>query len=899
MKILHEYVWDTIRQNKRSSIVIVISLFLMTTLMSAFCGLVYTMWSDAVVLQKWHNGDWHGELFDNTSGSALEQIENYSSVCAVMIKGDWETARLKKPGGNKNPRLYLISRGANQEYWDSMPEKQSITEGRCPSSENEIVLSKQYFEDFPETKIGDILTLSTGQRINNGQVCMDTEGYHEGETFRQTGTKSYTIVGVMDATTSSFVPAYTGMTWLDEASIKPDDSITVYLRFSPMRSTYQELPALAEAIGYETDEYGQYMLRYNSGLLSTYGILPPVEKGFPIHLSSLAVPLMFLIFTVFLIAVFVLVIHNAFIMSVDEKLMQLGTLAGVGASPKQIRKTVRFEALFLTIIPLPLGIFAGWLLVCKLFELINASNDIGRNAPDIVVTYGFPAVVPAVLLSLLTAWLSAGIPAKKAAKKLPIEILKQEGGPEKHTQKLKKEKRLFHFPGITGELAANAVSARKRSYRTAAISLCISFLLLMVFQYIITIQQANEVIFGTSVSEKGHIFLSISDGRRPDMEAVQQIKNVPGITKAFIYNQLNCAVWIDSGEISNDIRTTFGSLDDIIAKNKYSPIKRDGKYRIQAVVYGLEKDSFQEYCKELGIPAQPFYDDPSKALMYNYTKDPENSTRRNVLYRELLDIQEKDELLFTEKNQDEIEGDYEFRVTAEAITNKLPAEGLGFSNFTLAVFMPMEHVLELGTHCCEKRANTSRNINGTFWSSDSDEVDYTALKNVTKQMEKAVAGYYGSGDYIISDLAEKEEMNKSARQVLNLVVTFLTGFLAVIGLSNIWAGISGSLRRRRQEFAMLRSVGLSPRQLAKLLFLEGLTLGLKPLLYSLPIQAAVLAALLFVTEISLPEYLPFAPFGVLSAYTLLILLAIIGAYFLGGKKLQKENIISTIKDDTI
>ena len=135
------------------------------------------------------------------------------------------------------------------------------------------------------------------------------------------------------------------------------------------------------------------MLRYNSGLLSTYGILPPVEKGFPIHLSSLAVPLMFLIFTVFLIAVFVLVIHNAFIMSVDEKLMQLGTLAGVGASPKQIRKTVRFEALFLTIIPLPLGIFAGWLLVCKLFELINASNDIGRNAPDIVVTYGLPAVV--------------------------------------------------------------------------------------------------------------------------------------------------------------------------------------------------------------------------------------------------------------------------------------------------------------------------------------------------------------------------------------------------------------------------------------------------------------------------------------------------------------------------
>ena len=109
--------------------------------------------------------------------------------------------------------------------------------------------------------------------MNGGQILMDTDGYDEKETFRQTGTKTYTIVGIMDVTTSSAVPAYTGMTWLDEASIRPDDLLTVYLRFSPMRRTYQELPALAEAIGYEADEYGNYELRYNTGLLSTYGHL--------------------------------------------------------------------------------------------------------------------------------------------------------------------------------------------------------------------------------------------------------------------------------------------------------------------------------------------------------------------------------------------------------------------------------------------------------------------------------------------------------------------------------------------------------------------------------------------------------------------------------------------------
>ena len=912
MKILREYVWDTLRQNKRSGVIIMIALFLMTSLMSCFCGLVYTMWTDAVVLEKWHNGDWHGELFDDTPGKALEQIENYASVSAVLIKGPWEIAKLPDttdiqtgnaaPATMKNAkrRFYLISRGANEEYWNSMPEKYSITEGRIPFSEREIVLSKQYFEDHPEAQVGDTLTLPIGRRTYNGQPCMDTDIFHEGESFQETGTKTYTIVGVMDATTSSAVPAYTGMTGLDEASIQADDLITVYLRFKPMRSTYRELPALAKAIGYEPDEYGEYTLRYNTGLLSTYGIFAPTAKGLPIHLSSLTVPLMFLVFTAFLVGVFVLVIHNAFVMSVNEKLIQLGTLAGVGATPKQIKKTVQYEALLLAAIPLPLGILAGWFLNFKLFQLINASNDLGREAPDIVVTFGLPAILPAVLLSLLTAWLSARIPAKKAAKMLPIEILKQEGSLDKRRKKRKKERKLFHFPGITGELAANAVSARSRSYRMATISLCMSFLLLTIFQYIITIQDANDNIFRTDPSETGHIFLSISDGRTPDMEALQQLKTVSGVTKSLINNSLPCAVWIDQTGVAEDINAYLGGMEQIIAKKKYSPIERDGKYRIQSVIFGLEKDSFQDYCEKLGISPQPYFDDPTKALVYNYTKDPENSTRSNVLYSELLDIYAGQKMTFTEKNADEIEGDFEFILTAEKLVDELPMETLGLSNFTLAMVMPMDHVLKLGESCCERRQNSSHVINGIFWTDSSAATpDYQAIQETNRRMDEALSSYYASGDYLLSDLAEKEEITQSAQNVINLVITFLTGFLAVIGLSNVWASISGNLRQRRQEFAMLKSVGLSPRQLWVLLLLEGLTLGLKPLLYSLPVQIAVLTAMLTLSEISLPEYLPFAPYGILIGYTCLILLAIVGAYAVGGRRLIRENIIAMIKDDTL
>ena len=166
-------------------------------------------------------------------------------------------------------------------------------------------------------------------------------------------------------------------------------------------------------------------------------------------------------------------------------------------------------------------------------------------------------------------------------------------------------------------------------------------------------------------------------------------------------------------------------------------------------------------------------------------------------------------------------------------------------------------------------------------------------------MENLLTRYYGTGDYLITDLAMMQEMDESEIKVMNLIVAFLTGLLAVIGLSNVWASISGNLRQRRKEFGMLKSAGLSPRQFWKMLFLEGITLGLKPLLLSIPFQVIILTLFLYINEVTLLEYLPYAPFAAILGYTVLILLAIISAYFIGGQRIQKDNIITAVKDDTI
>lgn len=923
MQVIREYVFGSLRRNKYTSTAILVALFLMTTLMSCFCGMVYTMWADDVFLNKWYDGDWHGELFDNSYGRDLEKIENYASVSAVMIKGSWEVAKISDSGR----RRYIIWRPATEEYWNSMPERNSILEGRLPEKDSELVLSKQYFEDHPDAKLGDTLTLPIGERMYQGNVCLETDIWRDGETFYQTGTKTYTLVGIMDVTTSSAVPAYTGMGYLDRESIAPEDSVTVYLRFDPMRSTYRELPALAESIGYEKDEYGDYMLRYNSKLLADYFIIPP-EQTF--SLEMLAVPLMFLVFALLIVAVFVLIIHNAFALSLNEKTAQFGTLACVGASPRQILAAAVSEALILVIPVLPFGLAAGWFVNIQLFANINAHNDIGRAAPDIIPVFGLPAILPALLLSLLTACLSARIPAKKLAGALPIEIIKQEDGirkPERRGGKKHRKKegiprapwskiRFGHpkqvspphagrsfsaaFGGIIGELSANSLAQRKRSYRTAVISLCLSFLLLTAFLYGFSIQDASSAMLRKQNMEEEHIQVSISDGREPDPEFLEELTQVPGIGQAAVYNNLTCAAWVSAKDASPDIQERFGGFDGVISRNKYSLIKRDGRYRMRAALIGLEEGCFRAYCSRLGIDPEPYFSDPSLALFYNYTRDPDASTRRHPVNCGLLKLKQGQTLEFTEHAYDEDTGDYTFSLEAGELVDTLPCASLyETSHFTLTAVMPMSHVLDISASCSERRRNSALNISGRFLVSNEGGLSDARIEKVSGQLEDIVSYYYGSGDYMFTDVIDQKKMTADMKESWNLIIAFLTGFLAVIGLSNVWAAITGNLRQRSREFAMLKSVGLSTAQLCRMLFLEGVTLGLKPLLWSLPFQIVFVAVFLRLSEVTLAEYLPFAPLGTILGYTALVLLAVLGAYLVGGRRIRRENIITAIKNDTL
>ena len=125
-----------------------------------------------------------------------------------------------------------------------------------------------------------------------------------------------------------------------------------------------------------------------------------------------------------LLALFVggFVIYNTFSVIVAQRLRELAVLAAIGATPKQIKRSLRFEGLVIGILGSALGVAAGFALT---FVLGFALSTIGVSLPGSGITVTPSVVVQGMVIGTIITVLSVMIPARRAARTEPIEALRQ------------------------------------------------------------------------------------------------------------------------------------------------------------------------------------------------------------------------------------------------------------------------------------------------------------------------------------------------------------------------------------------------------------------------------------------------------------------------------------------
>lgn len=178
----------------------------------------------------------------------------------------------------------------------------------------------------------------------------------------------------------------------------------------------------------------------------------------------------------------VLVIHNAFAVSMNAKMHQLGLMQSAGATPQQIRGALLYEAILLSAPPAISGTALGTGLSYLFMQyMINLSHDLVlplRNS-EIVFRLHPLVIVVALAIVLITVYVSAWIPARRLSKISPLEAIRMgDGQMVKKVRRFRLFSRLF---GVEGELARKSLYARRRAFRMSSISLLLAVLAFSLF----------------------------------------------------------------------------------------------------------------------------------------------------------------------------------------------------------------------------------------------------------------------------------------------------------------------------------------------------------------------------------------------------------------------------------
>ena len=520
MNVLNRLTLRYLRLNRTRTLVTVIGVILSAAMFSAVTTFAVSLQQGLIRSSIALYGDWEGSL-DNIPYTTAEKAAQDEEIASSYLIRHEGYALLE--GCQNADKPYLAVEALDSTALTSLPIH--LTEGRLPESEDEIVISQHISENGGVYfHVGDTLTLQVGRRLTeDGYTFWQNTPYDPDalEQLDSTQTRTYTVVGVMER--PSFepysAPGYTVVTRLPDGSASGDDTVSLYLHLEHPRRIFTSLPQLAETYGCSDSS-----VSYNKNVLRMQGI---GSDNFMNTYLSLAAILIALI-----VIGSVSLIYNAFAISVSERSRQFGMLSGVGATSRQIRRTVFFEAFVVGALGIPLGIGAGiGGIGITLYCLRDSLSHTGllNQGESLELAVSFPSVLLAALLCLITILLSAWTPARRAGRQSAIDAIRQTDDVHIRPRQVKTSpisRRLF---GFEGELALKNFRRNRRRYRTTVLSLAVSIILfLSASSFTLYLTKSTQVAIEETPFD---LLVGVADEETAD-RLLPQLSALPGVNWA-------------------------------------------------------------------------------------------------------------------------------------------------------------------------------------------------------------------------------------------------------------------------------------------------------------------------------------------------------------------------------
>jgi len=634
--------------------------------------------------------------------------------------------------------------------------------------------------------------------------------------------------------------------------------------FHNLRSIYEDMAKMQELIGLEASA-----IQYHDNLLSEYFIFAPDDERPPLLLA-------FYVFVMCLTCLaLILIIRNAFLVSMQARLQQLGILQSIGATPGQIKSFLVQEALALSLIPILLGIGSGVALCWVLYRLAGAIVST-YGAQSTAFYYHLGLFLIAFFASLLTVLCSAWLPARRLSKLSPLQAIK--GDEELIPGKEKKFRFVSRVFGIEGELARKSLYQRRKALRTATLSLTLSFLVFSMFLSFITLSSiSTKYTYFERYKDTWDIMATVRNQSIGDLlhhsESLCAVADLKQVESLKVYQKATVYTLLPEDMLSEELQK-LGGLSAVAGS---AVALNDNKYKVHVPLVIMDDESFADYCAGIGVKLIS----PLQGMVtINRIWDSVNSNYRFKSY--IPFIKEQDNLVLS-LAQDEV-GTAVVNVPVLAYTDKVPALREEYSNCTLVQVLPASTWQNLRDQVDFDVQETYINVRTT---TDED------IEFVQAQLEQALSGK----DYEIENRVDEELFNQKIFKGYILLIGGLCLLLAIIGLANVFANTLGFIYQRKREFARYISIGLTPRGMKKMFCVEALIIGGKPILITIPLTLLFAIFAASASYIPLGEFFAALPVIPLTVFTLIILGCVALAYYLGGRKVWRSNIIEILKND--
>mgnify|MGYP004559610991 CR=1 FL=1 len=875
MKLLNKLTTKSLKLNKKRTIVTIIGIILSVALITAVASMAVSFKESYIKFEKTNRGDYHYAFLD-VKAEELADFKNNRAIEKYYLTKQLGYAKIEESKNEDKPYTFIME--MDKQALESLGIK--LVEGKMPENSNEIVIPTSLKTNGRvDYKVGDVITLNIGDRVTDGYKLTQKNPYNGEETFEASKTKTYKIVGRVERLSYGIepytAPGYTFITLIDNNN--SEGIYNVYARYTK-NGLKNEYKVTANILGikeeiYEKTKGGLVVADQNE----EKQIKEELEKAkYNIDINKTLIKLETLSFSestmkalystagvvvAIIIVTSVFCIKNSFDISITEKIKQYGMLASIGATKKQIKKNVYFEALILGLIGIPLGILSGLLATFILIQISNALLK-GMMNMELIFSTSTLAILISVLLGSITIYFSARKSAKRAAKTSPISAIRSNEDIKIKAKKVRSPKIINKIFGIGGEISYKNLKRNKKKYRTTVVSIIVcTSVFIALYSFMNLGYRMIEFHYG---KQEYNISVYLDEENEDNEEMTKEIASLEDIDRIAIEK---------SGiYIIKEPKCTEKFV-------KYEGIENREENGI--TVISLGKQEYENYLKKLNLKYEDVKD---KAILINNSFAQVYDEKNEIFIQEEIDI-------YTYKAGDTLKGNIVKMDTSEINVAQYIEKDLEIAKTTNIRPLGLENVV--GTAYIivsdENMDNFIPRKSRTIYINSSNP------ENLQDKIEKIVEGQ-------TYDLFNSAKEEKNMKSMYALIQIFLYGFIiviALIGITNIFNTITTNMELRSREFAMLKSIGMTKKEFNRMVRLESLFYGTKSLLIGIPIGIGLsyliykaLTAGLVVIKYEVPVV------GILiSIIAVFALIFCIMKYSIN--KINKQNTIETIRNENI